>query len=125
MFFRTFITDKGEGGSIGIYGYESASSSSASNHTYPRSLQIWFDVLTSILDKPILDSDTVLEPRGDLMTADKRNNLHWWRRHSGSAWIPHGDYEPLCLFCLGFLSKYFFSKKKISKYLEGMMVIYV
>ena len=36
-------------------------------------LQIWFDVLTDILDKPLLEADTELELRGHPTTVDKQN----------------------------------------------------
>ena len=60
-----------------------------------------------------------------MVTVDDRNTQTWWRRHPGSAWVSHGDYETLFLLCLGFLYKYLLSNNNFVRNLEGMMVIYV
>ena len=43
---------------------------------------------------------------GKRATEDERNAWIFSIRHPESAWISQGDYEPLRLICLGFLSKY-------------------
>ena len=88
-------------------------------------LQIWFYVLTSVLTKPLPEADTVLKRMDNLETVDKWNTWNWWRHQLGSAWIPHGDYEPLRLLCLILLSKYPLSKKKFVKGLKGIMVTFL
>ena len=95
------------------------------NHHHRHFLQLWFDVLTSIFTKPLLEADTVLETRGHITTVNTHNTWDWWRRHPRSAWILHGCYDLICLLCFVLLSKYLLSKKKFVKYLEGMMVISV
>ena len=62
-----------QGGSIGGDGSESASSPSMYAHTDLRVLHLWFDVITSILDKPLPEDDTGLDPRGQPKTVDERN----------------------------------------------------
>ena len=52
-----------------------------------------------------------LETRGHLPIVDECNAWPWWRHHPGSAWILHGDCDPLCLIFLGLLSEYLISKK--------------
>ena len=112
----------GQGSSIRADRSKSASSPLAPALTDPHILQLWCDFLTSILSKPLMEADTGLDLREKLRKVDERNAWNWWRCHLGSAWIPRGDYEPLCLICLVLLSKYLLSKNKIFNDLEGMMV---
>ena len=121
-YFTQFNLPVGQGGSIGGDRYESESSPSVSAHIYPRAIKICFNLLIYILSKPLMEADTGLDLREKLTKVDERNAWNWWRCHLGSAWIPRGDYEPLCLICLVLLSKYLLSKNKIFNDLEGMMV---
>ena len=94
----------------------------ASANTYLRVLQLWFYVLTAIFSKPLPGTDKVLDPKCNLTAVDKRNAWPWWIRHPGSDWILRGYYEPLCLLCLGSLSKYLLSEKKFAKDIEAIGV---
>ena len=110
--FIQLYVPRSHGGSIWIDGPESVSSP-------------LFDILTDILAKPLLEADTGLEPMGKSATVDERNTWPWWKRHQGSDWIPHGDYEPICLLFLGLLYIYLLSKKVFDKEPEGVMVTYI
>ena len=110
MVFHVVLLSKVEGGSIGGDGSGLLSSLSMSSHTYPHVLQLWFYVLTDILNKTLAEADMELEPRGKPTTVDDQNAWTCWIFYPGSDWILHGDSEPLCLLCLDFLSGYLLYK---------------
>ena len=78
---------KGWGGSIGGDGSESVSSMLVSALTDLRVLQIWFDFITSVLYKPLLEADMGFYPRGDTKTVDEKNACPWWKVNKWSAQI--------------------------------------
>ena len=70
---------RGAGGSIWGYRSESESSLSASELTDIRTLQLFFDVLTAVLDKILTGVYIGLNLRGDLATVDENNAWSWWK----------------------------------------------
>ena len=77
MVFHAVLPARGAGSSIGVDGSESASSLSVSSLTDPRVLQIWFEVLTDVLERNIYKADMGLGSKGQLDILDEWNYWIW------------------------------------------------
>ena len=61
-----------------------------------RVLQLWFDVLTAILDNHLLEDDTVFDLRVHTMTVNERNPWPWWK---AKKWSDQMNLQPSGWFC--------------------------
>jgi len=92
FYLPSAISGAGGGGGDATVGGETTAEGGAGGGTVsatfdPNAMQPWFDILRSVLSKPLPEASTGLEPRGQPTSVEERNAWPWWKVKKWSAQI--------------------------------------